>query len=532
MELRHILRMLFRCTCYAVAGFVSLLLGMGGIMYVERNSHLIPGLGFHLVWVAPLLLVGTLTVFAIRHCVKESSGADASTAATDEKDICYLNERDLTPAKWASMPYNEALRRVSQGEVVRPLGWFRWLNRSKCAWYPPQIELGLSQEWRVIAHQLSDNPALLDAPLLSEVRRHGWLVGKLGLRHLVHAAWPHFSAAERGHALAGLSEDYDSWSKTKEDRASDSHWIVTFLPDASLSATEVLELACNAVYQEDVKLLAAVLSKGRHHLDAIVERDDRHGWAEDLKEVSDRVIDMVLEASIFRCWAPGASLALDYGADPNLHLWDLEDCQNEHFTSVGWLIASGRSRRDRAPGILNKLIHHPKFKAGPTHSKALVQAMSGWWDDEWAWRLIEKGVTFQSLIKPNWLAAVPQGQEYDWRNCHWRMVRERRGSLDRTYELVQILPMISCHEASWFDSQYWLGGPTWVTPISRLLHDGHLLRLQKYAAAGLPLRLTFFDYLNLIHAKAAKTLEWLMEQWQTPPDTRIKAMNILIDGRG
>lgn len=527
MNLRDELLMMFRCTCYAVAGFAGLVLVLVGIMWAARNFSSMPALEIIVTWMIPLVVFGALGWLMARRWLIENTPASA------------------VPPIPCKVTYEEALRRVMCGEPERPKGWFRWLNQTKRAWYPPTVEFKLALEWRLIDRHTQDNPALLDAALLGEVRRHAWLIGKLGLRHIVHAVWPSLTPEERGTALAGLSEDYDSIPrKSKEDRAGDSAWIVNSLPDSSLSPAEVLEIACNAVYQEDEAMLSSVLMHGQSHRDQIVKRDDRlvrnHdsdiekgqprlAWAEDLAMVSDRVIDMVLEAAFFRCWEPGVLLALDYGADPNLHLWSLEDCQNEHFTSVSWLIAGERIHKGRAAEILARVIAHPKFKGGPTHSKALFYALINPWDDSWAWRLIGKGVTFESSTKPRWLERVPADQEYDWRKCSWRGVCERRASMDQTFELVGILPMLSCHEASWFDvCPCWLSTPRWETPITGLLSDVQLPRLKKFSAAGLPLRLTFVDYLHLVHARAEKTLEWLMEQWQTPQDQRTSAMEILL----
>jgi hypothetical protein len=289
------------------------------------------------------------------------------------------------------------------------------------------------------------------------------------------------------------------------------------------------EIACGAIYHRDLRLLEAVLSKGKSWLDAVVTRDDRDQWPDDLKDVSDRLIDMLLEASIFRCWAPGVSLALEHGADPNLHLWELEDCQSEHYTSVGWVIGGSRTGGPDRCKVFQLLVDHPAFKPGPTHSKALWQAMRCSKGTSFQWRLIEKGVTFQSFIKPPWLVNLPRDQEPDWQKCFVRMQDEQRASFEAACELARILPLLSCHEASWFDSQSWMGGPIWETPISPLLYDHRLEDLKKFANCGLPLRLTFLDYLILIRARSLQCLEWLMEQWQTPLNIRARALQIIIE---
>jgi hypothetical protein len=53
--------------------------------------------------------------------------------------------------------------------------------------------------------------------------------------------------------------------------------------------------------------------------------------------------------------------------------------------------------------------------------------------------------------------------------------------------------------------------------------------LKKFANCGLPLRLTFLDYLILIRARSLQCLEWLMEQWQTPLNIRARALQIIIE---
>lgn len=519
MEFRQNLLLILRCTCYAVVGFVLLIVGLRGMYWMERNLS-----EMH-AWAVQLLVLGLLGWFLARQY-----RAETKPSAAEEPHYRNAEQRKSDEAyeAIAILTDDEVLQKIMEAAPTRPQGWFRWLHRTKHAWFLCEIYLDLSAEWRRIGHRLRENPAFLDEKVMMEVRRHAWLVGMLKLRHVMHAAWPHLNADVRGMMLAGLSEEH--WiDKTMEERQSDSDWIVTNLADAVLTASHVAEIACSAIYQTDIRLLEAVLSKGKRWLDATVTRDDRDEWPEHLRNVSDRVIDMLLEASIFRCWAPGVSVALEHGADPNLHLWEQEDCHAEHYTTVGWVIDGGRTGGPDRGKVFQLLVDHPSFKPGPTHSKALWQAMRCWRGGSFQRTLLEKGVTFESSIKPPWLVNLPTDQEPDWQKCFVRMLHDRRASFEPACELARLLPLLSCHEASWFDSRSPRAFPTWETLVTPLLLDHRLDDLKKFAAAGLPLRLTFLDYLFLVHARSVRCLDWLMEQWRTPLEVRARALQIIIE---
>ncbi|GEM_PF-2085478 len=205
-------------------------------------------------------------------------------------------------------------------------------------------------------------------------------------------------------------------------------WIIQHLPEAELNVESVAEIACNAIRRNDLHLLMAALQNGGQHLNATIERMEplsdciwtsETKWTTDLERVSHRLIDMILEASLFRSWSFGIVLALEHGADPNLHLWTLERSYNEHHTGLSWAINNNRGENEEdAEKIATALLEHPGFQPGTTHAKALCDAIRRG-RDVLVERMISKGVSFENSELPDWLALLPPGQEPDWPSCYW-----------------------------------------------------------------------------------------------------------------
>ncbi len=233
-----------------------------------------------------------------------------------------------------------------------PQGWFRWLHHHYLSRVKSNMNSPRHGDWQVLALGLDDSPTLLTQALQQQLAPFTWELGQSALISLGERCWAAWSAASRGLFLAGLSECLRWAHLTGNPEARLAEWILCHIADTELSAENVLEIACEAVWMSDLALLQSVLEHGHQRLHGDVPRmepfvtspvwthDTR--WATDAWQLRNRVIDQVLEASLLRDFVAGVELALSLGANPNLHLWLLNRSHNEHLPALSFAIREQR----------------------------------------------------------------------------------------------------------------------------------------------------------------------------------------------
>ena len=270
-------------------------------------------------------------------------------------------------ADWATLR-----ERLISATPLIPQGWFRWLHHHYLSRVKSNMNSPRHSDWQVFALGLDHSPALLTPALQQQLATFAWELGQSALTGLGERCWAAWSAASRGLFLAGLSEHlrWAHLSGNPESRLAE--WILCRIADTELSAENVLEIACEAVWMSDLALLQSALEHGHQRLHEDVPRMEpfvtspvwTHNtrWADDAAQLSNRVIDQVLEASLLRDFVAGVELALSLGANPNLHLWLLNRSHNEHLSALSFAIrelrpqmvellelASAQAKGDHAP---------------------------------------------------------------------------------------------------------------------------------------------------------------------------------------
>ncbi len=392
--------------------------------------------------------------------------------------------------------------RIADTKPETPRGWFRWLHHSFLSRNQAGVKLAISEEWRAVERVTVSKPERLDDLLMLNIEAHAWEIGWLGLRRLAESCWGRLSARSKGLLLAG----YSNLRKASE-------WIRSRLPEAELSAESVLELACNAVWHRDFDLFQAAMERG--HLSDEVERIEPFDWgpsrecrfAGNVVRLSDRVVDMALEASVLRGWAEGARLALRLGANPDLHMWALERSYSEHHSALSYAIKAGST------DVVEALLGAGAGPSNESDSQSLCLAIMGR-NDALAARLIESGVGFERGDKPDWLAASRPGDNIErersiFFNCH-------REDIEQARRLGEGLPLLHASEAAWFYRGNSQGG-RYRTILSHFLYHDDSERLRWYVDKGLPLKLTLPDFATLLSWGAYDCLRWMMSRWNVPP---------------
>jgi hypothetical protein len=255
-----------------------------------------------------------------------------------------------------------------------PQGWFRWLHHHYLSRVKSNMNSPRDKDWQVFALGLDHSLGLLTPALQQQLAPFAWELGQSALISLGERCWAAWSAASRGLFLAGLSEHlrWAHLSGNPEERLAE--WILSRIADTELSAENVLEIACEAVWMSDLALLQSVLEHGHQRLHDDVPRMEpfvtsplwTHNtrWAADAEQLSNRVIDQVLEASLLRDFIAGVELTLSLRANPNLQLWLLNRSHNEHLTALAFAI---REQRPQIVELLERAGAQAEGDPAPCH---------------------------------------------------------------------------------------------------------------------------------------------------------------------
>jgi hypothetical protein len=256
---------------------------------------------------------------------------------------------------------------------LEPQGAFRWLHDRSSVRRRPSL--------RGVTDAAGIDRTSINALLPDNV----WAIGALADPKLLEPHWDTLSPLQRGQAVAGLSEDGCS-----------GPWIANHIGPCRFDAVSAAQAGCNAVLHRMAGLLSDVLSRS-HDLEASVARFSTCGlrsgrFEEVTRQLSTRVIDLILEAALIARDTAAARLTLEHGADPNIPVWCLERSFSERHCALSHAIDTG------ANGIAGALIaagasiqgttfctrNLPLFFAVSKGNRALAEA------------LLEQGATFAS----------------------------------------------------------------------------------------------------------------------------------------
>ncbi len=357
-----------------------------------------------------------------------------------------------------------------------PRGWFRWLHNQSAVRNPSRFaSLAEDFDLREIAWTAES------AGLFS------WALGRSGRTGVLEQFWSGLSARQQGSALAGLSERDDS-----------DGWISLHLAGASFDAVSACQIACQAVRKHQTGLLASILGACPDLAGSVPRYEGplrKVGrFADTINLLSDRCVDLILEAALLFENAPAVRLALKRGAKPDLPLWLLERSCNSRHCALSYAI----NTRQRAS--VTALLEAGASPVGTEFSslnRPLFEAVAHGWE-ALAMRLLDSGASFERDAGRSDHRFFPFSKS----DVAWV-----RATLGRLTPLVPVGTKACFHIG---DGQ----GGKWQTFLTAAA--GHVGQLSRYATRGLDLRLSAEELLDLEERRHRKAIVYFLSEIPAP----------------
>ncbi len=344
----------------------------------------------------------------------------------------------------------------------------------------------------------------------TSVARHAWEAGLNGRTDLLEKHWHALTPLQRGAAVAGVSETDGGME-----------WVTPRLPSCELDAVAACEIACNAVDRGRMDVLAKALESSTC-LTGEVPRYCGPGmpsgrFSDIIAQLSNRCIDLVLEAAVIAKNTPAIRMALRHGANPDIPVWVLQRSFNERHCALSFCI---EHRMKKAVGPLLAAGANPRGIPFCTPNLPLFQAVSSK-DHALALRLLKKGASFAdsetgdqrraAIAKARKKKLVSPAADYFFghlgEDLSW--VRDKIGPL---------IALVPVGEKPCFYHGDGQGG-CWRTFLDAAGSDVAVIK--RYEALGLDTRLTAEEFLSAVKGNAYDKLLYLLRNESEEAKARV-----------
>ena len=237
---------------------------------------------------------------------------------------------------------HNALKKLT-GAEPEPRGWFRWLHNHYLRRYGvvhKDLVYGelYEEEWQLLSDEPTPLYQRINDPelMITFLNSQAWAAGMFFLFKSVGKNWKQLNRTARGNFFAGITEHNGAGSLFET--------CIEIFPEMEFTPESLCQLACNAIKYNRLDLLKLLLS-AKVDLTSEIRRFDvfetHSSWEiDELKKLSHRVIDMILEAALIQNKPAAAKMALEHGADPNIPVWQLERSYNKKYSALGYAIDS------------------------------------------------------------------------------------------------------------------------------------------------------------------------------------------------
>lgn len=382
------------------------------------------------------------------------------------------------------------LAELTTAEPIEPRGWFRWMHDQYAGRYGARgdnvYDLAKQQGWGEVAR----NPDAWDFTpdvWVSVINRHAWTVGKVGLTALAMKYWEYLDSVARGAYMAGVAE-------SQHFPVDMLHWVDAHISEADFAPEHLCGLACVAVRCNRADIVEKLLNTNTD-LTATVRRfhsscEPKSEWDEGLKLLSNRVIDMILEAALIWENTAAVAITLNHGADPNIPLWLVERSSNEKHCALSCALAA--QHREIAEMLLQNGAS-PVGTAYSGYNLPLFYALRNGWDDL-AEQMLAKGATFK----------MPDNYKCRATGVYFGVMKAERQWVETT--ILPLLPLVPTTSKQAFYQGNGQGGG-FSTFLDAVINYPD--RLKRFEALGLDTRLSAEEVCNAIHRNAHEGLAYL-----------------------
>jgi hypothetical protein len=361
-------------------------------------------------------------------------------------------------------------------------------------------------EWKIVRSTTPEERAAFDDKIVAILNIHARTFGLLSETSIVEEFWERLDPSARGNFLAGLSTDLEEENAARER-------IESRLADAELTPETTCELGVNAALRGWPAVLDFVLLRG-DALNSDVPRIEPFGnpsrWEEYTKPLSNRVVDLILEAALRRRASDAVIKALQAGANPNLSIWCLERSYNKQYSALAYAI------KEEATEIAEALLDAGALPCGTAfggfHQPLFMAVLHEL--DALAERLLDAGASFSE---------AGDGEVSDAFDTLERWFSHERSRADSFRDQ---LPLVDIQAKRLFHTGGGQGGfwYTWLTAISHGEQGADRLRL--YHSRGLSLSLSVEELCWMIQFGHQDSLAYILEQ-QNPKVTAATLAEIL-----
>jgi len=318
-----------------------------------------------------------------------------------------------------------------------------------------------------------------------------WLIGiaRPELAESVLAHWGSMSPLARGNYLAGFTERTYFGCLEIESRLQFIKEQLRELDSIELTGETACEIGCCLLgmdlSDEFMGLLGASID-WEQEVDRASARDAKR-W-KTINKLSKRIIDVFLEAALVLKRPSAVQVLLERGADPNIHIWQLERSSNGLYPALSYTIKNGILE------AVDSLLEHGADPRG----SALVENRSplalAFWESDF--------VRIKQLLAAG--ASLEDGPRYEEAPTFYAMNAPVEWVREQLSELLGLLPIDG---KAIFHTPNAQGG-FYFTLLQCLWDDAEKIRFAE--EIGMDLRLTEYEMARLIQWKEREALSLLL----------------------
>jgi hypothetical protein len=342
--------------------------------------------------------------------------------------------------------------------------------------------------------------SLLHEVFVQHAREFGTRVN----RAVAEQCWAAADPFVRGNFLAGFAGRV----RKRADRA----WLKAHLAEVKFGTVAACETAVEATTNQVPQLLSLVLAQPevlRERVPRPDALDKKCPWQERAAELSDFIVDLILEAGLKFRYLPAIRGALAAGANPNLKVWVLGRSYNEKFCPLSYAI---EHEMPAAAQLLLEAGADPRGTPYGGRGKPLFAALANE-RDRLADQLLAAGASFQERDDPVPRTSKKKKKKDRFSESGFVFYDVFPDELEEVRKAIgDLVPLVEVKAKRSFYKGNGQGGSNHLLLPTIVGDNDNLKRLKKYEARGLDVRLSAEDICHLVRDGAVRCLTHLLDR--------------------